>query len=167
MNITEEMWSDLLRRVDMLETGTAVNVRLGPQPKQDAELERDRERIVKQLTEKSKQDNIPPVDYGARILVDGSPIPEDSSHKEINPRTGQQKDYIVLTPEERSKGFVRPVRRSYKHLPCGGTTTMAQAIAETFARSPEFYSGGFCATCRSHFPNDQFVWPDDGTTVGS
>lgn len=167
MNITEEMWGALLRRIETLETGTAVNVRLGPQVKQDAELERDRERIVKQLTEKFKQDEVPPVDYGARILANGSPVPEDGSHKEINPSTGQQKDYIVLAPEERSKGFVRPVRRSYKHLTCGRITTMALSIAETFARSPEFYSGGMCVACGSHFPNDQFVWPDDGTMVGS
>jgi hypothetical protein len=29
---------------------------------------------------------------------------------------GQQKGYIVLSPAERAKGFVRPVRRSYKHV---------------------------------------------------
>lgn len=30
--------------------------------------------------------------------------------------SGQQAAYLVLSEEERSKGFVRPVRRSYKHV---------------------------------------------------
>jgi hypothetical protein len=46
-------------------------------------------------------------------LTDGSPVTDDFS--EILPN-GQQKAYIVLTPEERAKGFVRPVRKSYKHV---------------------------------------------------
>jgi hypothetical protein len=98
-------------------------------------------------------------------LVDGSPVTPD--HREINPRTGMQKAYVVLSEEERAKGFVRPVRKSYIHNKCGGLTTMHQALAETYARDPKFYSGTFCGHCGTHFPVDQFVW--DGTTeaVGS
>jgi hypothetical protein len=84
----------------------------------------------------------------------------------INPATGQQRDYIVLSPEERGKGFVRPVRRTYLHLKCGSTTTMGQSLAETYARQPDFYGGTFCCTCRTHFPvgeNGEFVW--DGTDI--
>lgn len=29
---------------------------------------------------------------------------------------GQQKNYVVLTEEERAKGFVRPLRRTYRHV---------------------------------------------------
>lgn len=47
-------------------------------------------------------------------LTDGSEVTAD--HKEIDPRTGMQKGYVVLTEEERSKGFVRPVRSSYVHV---------------------------------------------------
>lgn len=108
---------------------------------------------------------IPPVDRSRRILADGSPVPEDNSHTE--PRAnGQQKDYVILSADERAKGFVRPVRRSYRHK-CGSVTTMAQSIAETFARDPGFYSGGFCCACAAHFPNAEFVWADDGSPVGS
>lgn len=39
----------------------------------------------------------------------GAPAP-------IDPRTGQHEAYWVLSEEERSKGFVRPVRRSYRHV---------------------------------------------------
>ncbi len=68
------------------------------------------------------------------------------------PRKGQQADYLVLSDDERAKGFVRHVRWSYKHLACGGVTTMGQAIAETYARNPKFYSGTFCCNCGTHFP---------------
>jgi len=104
------------------------------------------------------------VEHAARTLVDGSPVTPD--HREINPATGQQKDYVVLSEEERAKGFVRPVRRSYTHNTCGTLTTMAVPLAETYARDPEFYSGTFCGGCRTHFPLDQFKW-EDGTQVGS
>ncbi len=34
----------------------------------------------------------------------------------VNPRTGQHEAYWVLSEEERAKGFVRPVRTSYRHV---------------------------------------------------
>lgn len=98
-------------------------------------------------------------------LTDGSPVTPD--HREIDPATGQQRGYVVLSQEERAKGFVRPVRRSYVHQLCGTVTTMGQALAETYARDPSFYSGTFCAGCRSHFPLEQFVWHGTEETVGS
>jgi hypothetical protein len=48
-----------------------------------------------------------------KTLVNGKPVSPD--HREINPQTGQQKDYVVLAEEERAKGFVRPLRCSYIH----------------------------------------------------
>jgi len=81
-----------------------------------------------------------------------------------------QKDYVVLSNEERARGFVRPVRRSYKHLTCGVVTTMGHALAETYARDPEFYSGTFCAGCRAHFPvgaDGEFVWDGTDEKVGT
>lgn len=81
---------------------------------------------------------------------------------------GQDKKYLVLSPEERAKGFVRPVRRSYTHASgCGGVTTMGQALAETYARDPKFYGATYCAVCMKHRPVDEFVWVDDGSLVGS
>lgn len=35
---------------------------------------------------------------------------------EIDPETGQHTEYWILSDEERAKGFVRPVRRSYLHV---------------------------------------------------
>lgn len=85
---------------------------------------------------------------------------------------GQQETYLVLTVEERAKGLVRPVRRSYKHLACGHVTNMGQEIAESYARKPDFYTGTFCCACAAHFPlrdadGHKFEWVDDGTAVGS
>lgn len=94
-------------------------------------------------------------------LADGSPVTED--HRDIDPKTGMQKGYVVLSDEERAKGFVRPVRTSYVHKPCGTVTKIGPTIAETYARDPEFYSGTFCVHCKQHYPLDQFVW--DGTDV--
>lgn len=98
-------------------------------------------------------------------LADGSPVTPD--HREIDPSTGMQRAYVVLSLEERAKGFVRPVRRSYVHRKCGVLTRMAQGIAETYARNPNFYSGTFCCGCRTHFPLEEFVWDGTDEVVGS
>lgn len=95
-------------------------------------------------------------------LTDGSPVPADRSHTEIEPSTGMQKGYIVLSPEERAKGFVKPVRHTYVHQKCGVATTMGQSLAETYARNPRFYSGTFCCGCRAHSPLNEFTWDRDG-----
>lgn len=108
---------------------------------------------------------IPPVDRSKRTLTDGSP--ETPDHREIDPATGMQKGYIVLSEEERHKGFVRPVRRIYVHNACGSETIMGISLAETYARDPGFYSGTFCASCRAHYPLDQFVWQGTTERVGS
>lgn len=149
--------------------------------------------------------------------------PNNPCLKNIKP-DGQQACYLVLSEEERAKGFVRPVRRSYKHVGiagpkyplrdlteqeleawkgdpdpfvkfeiypegekaigrywtqkeldsvgkgCGSVTTMGQAIAETYARQPNYYSGTFCVHCGKHFPvgeDGEFVWIDDETRVGA
>ena len=132
---------------------------------------------------------------------------------------GQHAAYWVLSEEERAKGFVRPVRTTYKHggirptrptrpltpdeakvhgergyvayekyddgftdgrfwtqdqldSGCGAITTMSLALAETYARDPEFYGATFCCKCRGHFPVAEFTWDPvalDGKpeTVGS
>jgi hypothetical protein len=99
--------------------------------------------------------------------------PNDPCLNEIEADTNMQVCYLVLSDEEREKGFVRPVRTRYVHSACGAVTTMGLAIAETYARDPYFYGGTYCARCRDHFPvgpspRGQFVWaePRDGTPLG-
>lgn len=102
---------------------------------------------------------------------------------------GMQKKYLMLSDEERAKGFVRPVRRTYVHVGVGGSeidpndmsksglkgngcgvaTSMGQALAETYARDPKFYGATYCVGCKDHYPvgeNGEFVW-DDGSRVGT
>jgi hypothetical protein len=106
-----------------------------------------------------------------RTTTDGKPpapgMERAGAPQPINPATGQHGAYYVLSEEERAKGFVRKVRRSYVHKKCGTLTTMSQDIAETYARDPKFYGRTFCCGCRTHKPVAEFTW--DGTTeeVGS
>ena len=136
----------------------------------------------------------------------------------------QNAAYLVLSEEERAKGFVRPVRRSYRHAGiagprwplrdltgeeqeryagsgyvkyeeyppddrsslgrlwtsaqlasigggCGTVTTMAQAIAESYARSPGMYGATYCCGCRLHLKvgkDGEFVWIEpDGSEAGN
>lgn len=99
--------------------------------------------------------NDPRLGYG----VDREPVPMNET-------------YLVLSEEERSKGFVRPVRRSYRHQDpdCGAVTTMGQDLAETYARQPGFYGATYCCGCRMHRPvgeHGEFTWmtPDGQDTA--
>jgi hypothetical protein len=133
----------------------------------------------------------------------------------------QNETYLILSEEERARGFVRPVRRSYVHAGprgpryetreltpeeherydhagyvkyeeypadeaalgrywtqaqldkagkgCGAVTTMAQEIAETYARSPGFYGATYCVGCRMHLPvgrDGEFTWDGSEERVG-
>ena len=96
--------------------------------------------------------------------------PVDKVRAEQTEETGMHKSYIVLCPDERAKGFVRPVRRAYVHLKCGTVTTMGQSIAETYARDPFFYSATFCCACNAHLPvgeDGEFVWDGSTEKVGT
>lgn len=135
----------------------------------------------------------------------------------------QHKTYLVLSEEERAKGFMRPVRRSYVHVGiagpkfptrdltqeeigrteghytkfepypeghrgsatgrywtqeqldsvgkgCGTLTTMGQALAETYAREPDFYGATYCCGCSMHRPvgeSGEFVWAGTDERVGT
>jgi hypothetical protein len=79
----------------------------------------------------------------------------------------QNEVYLVLSEEERKKGFVRPLRRSYKHKTCGTVTSMGLALCETYARDPYFYGSTYCVGCQMHLPVSEFTWVEDGEVVGS
>src|SRR5437660_245418 len=88
----------------------------------------------------------------------------------LNNKPGPQNEvYLVLSDEERAKGYVRPLRDTYKHLTCGTTTSMGFKLAATYARDPKFYGATYCCYCQMHRPvgpDGEFEWPD-GTKVGS
>ena len=88
--------------------------------------------------------------------IDESPVPQATT-------------YLVLSEEERAKGFVRPYRDTYRHLTCQTTTTMGRPIAETYAREPHFYGATYCVHCQMHRPvgeDGEFIW-SDGSKVGT
>lgn len=106
----------------------------------------------------STTDGQPPVHFGA-------PAP----NPETDPVTHQHKSYWVLSEAERAKGFVRPVRSSYRHEKCGSVTTMGRAFAEAYARQPDFYGAAMCYTCSAHYPvgaGGEFTWMDNGRDTG-
>ncbi len=117
----------------------------------------------------SKKPSIPSVDRSQRCTVGEAIAPGIANIEDRG--DGQQKGYVILCDAERKQGFVRPVRNTYLHIKCGTTTTMGQALAETYARDPEFYSGTFCCNCCSHFPigaEGEFLWDDgSGQKVGT
>ena len=79
----------------------------------------------------------------------------------------QAEVYLILSEEERAKGFVRPLRQVYLHSACGAVTKMALPLAETYARWPKFYGSTFCVCCSKHRPVGEFTWDQDGSVVGS
>lgn len=109
-----------------------------------------------------------------KSTVTGQP-PDDDSWDASTPTQkrhpdGQAKDHWVLTPEERAKGFVRPVRESYLHAKCGTITTMPRSIAETYAARPTFYGQTFCCGCNSYLPvgaAGDFTWKGTDEKVGT
>lgn len=84
----------------------------------------------------------------------------------------QSEVYLVLSEEERAKGFVRPLYRAYvHHAPgCGAVTRMGLALCETYARQPGFYGSTYCSGCMMHRPvgaDGEFTWiGDDGLDTG-
>lgn len=94
--------------------------------------------------------NDPDIGHG----VDKEPVPQNDK-------------YLILSEEERSKGFVRPLRRSYVHNRCGTQTIMGLELCETYARKPKFYGSTYCTGCRMHLPVSEFKWVEDGEIVGN
>jgi len=84
-----------------------------------------------------------------------------------NDPTDQHEVYLVLSDEERAKGFVRPLRRAYIHDTCGVVTSMSLPIAETYARNPKFYGATYCMGCMMHLPVTEFRWDGTNERVGS
>lgn len=99
-------------------------------------------------------------------LTDDPADPRLERGVDTEPRP-QAEVYLVLSEEERAKGFVRPYRDSYRHETCGTVTTMGVALSQTYARDPKFYGATYCVHCQMHLPVSEFTWTRDGETVGS
>lgn len=163
------MTAELQQAVTAAESALADAVRLRTNLQHQAdEAAGEAARLLHTLEEaKRKLAAATPVDRTKVECIGGSD-PSDPAHKQHR-ANGQQIDYVVLSAEERAKGFVRPVRDAYRHAPCGAVTTMSRVLAETYARDPFFYNGTFCSTCRAHFDVGEdglFTWLEsDGREI--
>lgn len=72
----------------------------------------------------------------------------------------QQAVYLVLSDAELAKGYVKPLRDTYRHTACGHETRMPAKTAETYARDPWFYGGTYCVHCAMHRDLSEFEWLD-------
>jgi len=92
--------------------------------------------------------------------------------RDLTPEEHERYDqfsYVAFEPYPPEKGIGRYWTEAQLNSGCGETTSMARAIAETYAVDPKFYGGTYCAHCKGHFPvgeHGEFVWLD-GTKVGS
>ena len=116
-----KLWMEnIQRRLDELDSRTRGLIRMGPRPETERDAKHRDDAAIQRIVDGAKKilDDVKPtpqVDRSARVLASGAPVPADDSHTELK-ENGQQKDYVVLSAEERAKGFVRPVRYSYRHI---------------------------------------------------
>ncbi len=99
--------------------------------------------------------------------VTDDPNDPDLTHGADTEPAPQAEAYLVLSKDERARGFVRPYRDTYRHDTCGTATHMDRPIAETYARDPKFYGATYCVTCGMHRPVAEFVWDGTDERVGS
>lgn len=79
----------------------------------------------------------------------------------------QNQVYLILSEEERSKGFIRPIYTSYTHKVCNTSTSMGLELCETYARNPKFYGSTYCCHCQKHCLVSEFIWDNsNGLVVG-
>lgn len=98
---------------------------------------------------------VPPVDRESKTLTDGSPVTDD--HREIKPN-GQQKAYVVLSEEERSRGFVRPVRHSYIHVGLSPPDNLRDLTADEITEYSKFGYVKFQAYPEDRLPVTGKYW---------
>ena len=96
-----------------------------------------------------------------------NPENPDLGHGIDKKEVPQNNVYLILSKEEREKGFVRPVRQTYVHKLCGTSTKMNIKIAETYARDPKFYGATYCCYCQKHLSVNEFYWDGTNELVGS
>jgi hypothetical protein len=138
----EKRISDLEHWRNQVEPHINCSIPLGPNPDYEKKLDQQRDEefklIVDQAVRQLREKTAPLVDRSAQQLVSGDPVPDNHSHTKLKDN-GQQLDYVVLSPEERAKGFVRPVRRSYRHVgPLGSQHSLRDLTDEEKDRYPDF-----------------------------
>jgi len=83
--------------------------------------------------------------------------PTDSRLKETKP-DGQQSAYLVLSEEERAKGFVRPYRDTYKHVGKQSQYSLRDMTPEEHERYDQYGYVKFETYPESHSPVTGRYW---------
>lgn len=91
-------------------------------------------------------------------LSGGGVVTED--HRELK-QNGQQKGYVVLSAEERAKGFVRPVRQSYIHVGRQAPQNLRDLTDEEHERYDKFGYVKFQPYPESELPVTGRFWTQD------
>lgn len=86
---------------------------------------------------------------------------DEGAPDEIDPASGMHKDYWVLCPEERAKGFIRPVRRSYKHVGQQPKGTLRKLTEEELERYKGTDYVAFEAYPESEYPKTGRFWTQE------
>lgn len=97
-------------------------------------------------------------------MTDGSPV--DPSHKDIDEKTGMQKGYVALCPEERAKGFVRPVRQEYVHVGKRPKYPLRDLTNDEMAQYKEPNSTKFEEYPESESPQVGRIWDEKDLNSG-
>lgn len=72
------------------------------------------DRARRDVEEAARIAAVPPADRSKLCTTSGAPVADVRANQKNE--TGQHDGYIVLCPEERAKGFVRPYRDRYEHV---------------------------------------------------
>lgn len=94
---------------------------------------------------------------------------EENSEKEskkAESKKAEPKEEAKLTEAMKSQGYVRPVRRIYKHEKCGKQSALGIRLAEEYAKQPEYNKTAFCCDCGKQYNVAEYKW-EDGSAVGS
>lgn len=105
---------------------------------------------------------------GSRVPLSGQApaTPDGPAPQPIDPATGQHKDYWVLSEEERQKGFVRPVRRIYRHVGTRPKHPLRDLTAEELIRFAAFGYVAFEAYPESGSPITGRYWTEEQLSSG-
>lgn len=117
MSIEDDLRAEiaaLKTQVAELQQRTIGDIRLGPRPETQEDIDR-RTAAISSVIEKTLKHEHEKDHEGRQICTTSGDAPSQVRTEQTE-KTGQHKAYIVLCEEERQKGFVRPYRDAYKHV---------------------------------------------------
>ncbi len=106
--------ASLKTQVAELQQRTVGEIRLGPRPETQEDIDRRTAALSDVIKKALKHEH--EKDHEGRQICTTSGDAPSQVRAEQTEKTGQHKAYIVLCEEERQKGFVRPYRDAYKHV---------------------------------------------------